>query len=264
VWLFYSDKNQWQQSCQVCRVITFHYSTPAASSHIYNPKYNPWRVVKLTQLWGTQVVDPVVCWVRTNSSFALYKLPSIMRSWQDFVLLSLAVHYHSITCRKSWSFWELRLHKPISRSCLKATRGILLFRPLGKPIQILTWPQNWIRVKTPQEAHFPTQNRPEMPDFAPQLSVKFRESASLQCGRGYIHTTSAAQSTLPGPQSAPLPLTKNANYMPAICAYISDADTTENSGRRAVKTNNARVILHPVQSQRLGTPYQSLRNYCRR
>jgi len=78
-----------------------------------------------------------------------------------------------------------------------------------------------------------------MPDFAPQLSVKFRESASLQRGRGYIHTTSAAQSTLPGPQSAPLPLTKNANYMPAICAYISDADTTENSGRRAVKTNNA-------------------------
>ena len=44
------------------------------------------------------------------------------------------------------------------------------------------------------------------------------------------------------------------------CRY----DSTENSGRRAVKTNNARVTLHPVQSQRLGTPYQSLHNYCRR
>jgi len=75
-----------------------------------------------------------------------------------------------------------------------------------------------------------------MPDFAPQLSVKFRESASLQCGRGYIHTTSAAQSTLPGPQSAPLPLTKNANYMPAICADISDADTTVQKTVAAVQS----------------------------
>lgn len=93
-----------------------------------------------------------------------------------------------------------------------------------------------------------------MPYFAPQLSVKFRESASLQCGRGYIHTTSAAESTLPGPQSAPLPLTKNANYMPAICAYISDADTTVQKTVAAVQSNQQRTS-HTASSSVTATWY---------